>query len=134
MTISARSVADVQAAIEHIYPLVYEFKKARATEITEDVFVEARIDSDVEDHDIDEDDSDDDDEEVFDPLEDPLEIESSPPPMKKQKLRDVSHLTKRYKGPSKCRGGGTKRPLGKMNEPKHDMMNVSDGEIDADDF
>lgn len=32
ITVTASSVADVQAAIEHIFPLVYEFRKERTVE------------------------------------------------------------------------------------------------------
>ena len=32
ITVTARSVANVQAAIEHIYPLVYEYQKPKAIE------------------------------------------------------------------------------------------------------
>lgn len=74
----------------------------------------------------------DDDEDFDDDLieEDPLELEQ--PPSKKQKMvRDVSHLTKRFKG---GRGGrGPKRPPGKMNDPSEDLICVSDGDFDADD-
>jgi hypothetical protein len=62
------------------------------------------------------------------------------PLSKKQKLRDISHLQKRYKGPpvskkvNKKRRGGPKRPLGKMNDPKEDLIYVSDGDMDGDDF
>ena len=116
--ILARSVADVQAAIEHIYPLVYEFKKPRVVNIVEEEVVTELIETDLEP------DEDEDDDDVADPLE--LD-ESPPPPNKKQKLRDISHLSKRYKGPPK-------RPLGKMNDPKQDLIYISDGDVDADDF
>lgn len=59
----------------------------------------------------------------MEPDQDPLELE---PPTKKQKVRDVSHLSKRFKG----RRTG-KRPPGKMNDPSEDIMYVSD--VDADD-
>lgn len=117
--LAARSVAHVQAAIEHIFPLVYEFKKPRAPK---DVV--------VEEAEVPMNDSDDDDEDVefdTDPIdEDPLELG---PPKKKQKLRDVSHLTKRFKG----RKATGKRPPGKMNDPSEDLIYVSDGDIEADD-
>jgi transcription initiation factor TFIID TATA-box-binding protein len=123
MTVTARSVADVQAAIEHIYPLVYEFKKPRVVNIVEEEVVTELIETDLEP------DEDEDDDDVADPLE--LE-ESPPPPNKKQKLRDISHLSKRYKGPPSKRR--PKRPLGKMNDPKQDLIYISDGDVDADDF
>lgn len=116
--ILARSVAHVQAAIEHIYPLVYEFKKPRTPkEVSkeEEELLNPMIDSD-DDEDID-----------FDPQveDDPLELE---PPKKKQKFRDVSHLAKRFKGRS------SKRPPGKAsNDPSEDNIYVSDGDFDADD-
>ena len=122
--ILARSVADVQAAIEHIYPLVYEFKKPRVVNIVEEEVVTELIETDLEP------DDEDDDDDVADPLEDPLE--ESPPASKKQKIRDISHLTKRYKGPPSKRR--PKRPLGKMNDPKQDLIYVSDGDVDGDDF
>lgn len=89
------------------------------------------VESDIED---DEDDDDDEDDEALDPLA--MENrEPSPPPNKKQKLRDISHLQKRYKGPpppqvpqKNKRRGGAKRPLGKMNDPKEDLIYVSDGD------
>lgn len=140
--LTARSVADVQAAIEHIYPLVYEFKKPR-TENTNVDKEEEEVYADIIETDIEMDDDDDDDEDdVMDPLEDPLNLDDadSPnfPPTKKQKLRDVSHLTKRYKGPPAKKAPqqrrGSKRPLGKMNDPKQDLIYVSDGDVDGDDF
>lgn len=110
----ARSVANVQAAIEHIYPLVYEFRKPRPPKETpEEEEVLTLLENDSEDEEADFD----------DPVEDPLDLE---PPKKKQKLRDVSHLSKRFKGTGK-------RPPGKMNDPSEDLIYVSDGDIDADD-
>ncbi|KAG5683842.1 hypothetical protein PVAND_013105 [Polypedilum vanderplanki] len=135
MTVTARSVADVQAAIEHIYPLVYEFKKPR----TEDTGVdkEEEVYADIIETDIEMDDDDDDEDDVIE--EDSLNIpDSPPPPAKKQKIRDISHLTKRYKGPPTKKAPqqrrGSKRPLGKMNDPKQDLIYVSDGDVDGDDF
>lgn len=133
--IVARSVAHVQAAIEHIYPLVYEFKKPRAEIVT--TCVEEEVYADIIETDVemdDDDDDDDDDVEGADPLEDPLSVPDSPPPMKKHKVHDVSHLQKKYKGPPTKRRRGSKRPLGKMNDPKQDLMYVSDGDLDGDDF
>lgn len=119
--ILARSVANVQAAIEHIYPLVYEFKKPRIPKesIKEEEIITKMIPDDS-------DEDDDSDNDIDDIIEsDPLELE---PPKKKHKLHDVSHLTKRFKG-----GRSGKRPPGKRNDPTEDMIYVSDGEIDADD-
>jgi hypothetical protein len=121
----------VQAAIEHIYPLVYEFKKPRANASGEEEQILAEmIETDPEDF-------EEDDDDIMEPIEDPLEIEDDPP-IKKQKIHDVSHLTKRFKGSSAAqkpkRNRATKRPLGKMNDPKEDILFVSDGEIDGDDF
>lgn len=115
---SARSVANVQAAIEHIYPLVYEFKNPRPPKDSNKEEEEA-----LKNHAQDSDDDDDFDEIIE---EDPLDLEA--PPSKKQKVRDISHLTKRFKG-----GRGPKRPPGKMNDPTEDLICVSDGEFDADD-
>lgn len=128
-------MADVQAAIEHIYPLVYEFKKPRAQEQV----VEEEIDAIIVESDMD---NDSDMDDVDDAFDDPLALDDEPssPPNKKQKLRDISHLQKKYRGPpppgkkNNQRRGGGKRPLGKMNDPKQDLFNVSDGEIDGDDF
>lgn len=126
-------MAHVQAAIEHIYPLVYEFKKPRAQELV----VEEEIDSIIVESDMD----NDSDMEDVDAFDDPLAVEEEPssPPNKKQKLRDISHLQKKYQGPqpgkkSNQRRGGAKRPLGKMNDPKQDSIYVSDGDMDGDDF
>jgi hypothetical protein len=113
--ILARNVADVQRAIEKIFPLVYEFKKPR-NPAEKEVQEEKKIVVD---------DPDSDNEFFFDPDEN-LEIE---PPNKKQKMHDSSHLTKRYKGPVKKT---PRRPLGKMNEHKEDRMYVSDGEFGDD--
>lgn len=113
--ILARNVADVQRAIEKIFPLVYEFKKPR-NPAEKDVQEEKRV----------VDDPDSDNEFFFDPDEN-LEVE---PPNKKQRIIDSSKLTKRYKGPDKK---APRRPLGKMNEHKEDRMYVSDGEFDPDD-
>jgi hypothetical protein len=66
--------------------------------------------------------------------DDPLETEELEPPSKKQKIRDVSHLTKRFKGSGRPGRPGRKqirRPPGKMNEPLEDLIYVSD--VDADD-
>lgn len=118
----ARSVANVQAAIEHIYPLVYEFKKPR---VPKEVVPEEEVEVLQETF---EDSEDDDDSDVGVIEEDPLQFE---PPKKKQKLRDVrdvSHLTKRFKG-----GRTSKRPPGKMNDPSEDLIYVSDGDMDGDD-
>lgn len=70
----------------------------------------------------------DDDEDFDDDIieEDPLDLDQ--PPSKKQKIRDISHLSKRFKG-----GRGPKRPPGKMNDPTEDLICVSDGEFDGDD-
>lgn len=108
----------MQAAIEHIYPLVYEFKKARtpkdeAEPVEEEFLIEEDDDSDFG---YDPDPIDD-----VDPLGDQ-------PPKKKQKLRDISHLSKRFKG-----SRGAKRPPGKMNDPSEDLISVSDCD-DPDDF
>lgn len=113
----ARSVANVQAAIEHIYPLVYEFKKARtpkdeAEPLEEEFLIEEDDDSDFG--------YDPDPIDEVDPLEEP--------PNKKQKVRDISHLTKRFKG-----SRAAKRPPGKMNDPSEDLICVSDCD-DPDDF
>lgn len=114
--ILARSVANVQAAIEHIYPLVYEFKKPRSPKepapIEEEILIEEDEDSDF----------------GFDP--DPIETDplNNEPPKKKQKVRDISHLTKRFKG-----SRAAKRPPGKMNDPNEDLIYVSDCD-DPDDF
>lgn len=74
-------------------------------------------------------DSDDDDEFADDLIieEDPLLLNQ--PPNKKQKIQDVSHLKKRFKG----KGAKAKRPPGKMNDPLEDLIYVSDGDFDADD-
>lgn len=115
----ARSVANVQAAIEHIYPLVYEFKNPRKPKDSnkeEDEALKLMAN-----------DSDDDFEDDL-IEEDPLELEEPPSKKQKQQVRDVSHLTKRFKG-----GRGPKRPPGKMNDPTEDLICVSDGDFDADD-
>lgn len=128
--LSARSVANVQAAIEHIYPLVFEFQKPRAPkEIIKVEEEEEEFEMKLIGQDSDEDDFEADPDLVG---EDPLDIE---PRKKKQKMgedrggvRDVSHLAKRFKG-----GRGAKRPPGKMNDPTEDLIYVSDGDIEADD-
>lgn len=119
MTVTARSVANVQAAIEHIYPLVYEFKKPRCPKepTVEDEVLQCFVEDSDDDEDFDEDPEPPDE-------EDHLLLE---PPKKKHKVRDISHLTKRFKGKA------SKRPPGKMNDPSEDLINVSDGEIDGDD-
>ena len=134
----AGSVADVQAAIEHIYPLVYEFKKPRAQQ---QIAHEEEPEPDLETVIVESDMDDDSDIGFDDPLALNDDDELSPPASKKQKLRDISHLQKKYKGPppgkrsnNHRRSGGVKRPLGKMNDPKKDSMYVSDGDIDGDDF
>lgn len=105
----------MQAAIEHIYPLVYEFKKARSPK--EPVQVEEPVVEEDEDSDF-----------GFDPDPvDPVDPLNNEPPKKKQKVRDVSHLSKRFKGSQ------AKRPPGKMNDPSEDLIYVSDCD-DPDDF
>lgn len=88
-------------------------------------------------------DDDDDYDDDVDAFDDPLALDDalpSSPPNKKQKLRDISHLQKKFRGPAPSgkkgsqRRGGAKRPLGKMNDPKQDCIYVSDGEMDGDDF
>lgn len=73
--------------------------------------------------------NDSDDDEDFDDLieEDPLDLEQ-PPAKRQRQVRDVSHLTKRFKGAK-----GSRRPPGKMNDPTEDLICVSDGDFDADD-
>lgn len=116
----ARSVANVQAAIEHIYPLVYEFRKPRSPkEVVPEENPEVLENPTFDDS------EDDDDSDVGVIEEDPLHLE---PPKKKQKLHSVSHLTKRFKG-----GRAPKRPPGKMNDPNEDLIYVSDCD-DPDDF
>lgn len=125
--LSARSVANVQAAIEHIYPLVFEFQKPRAPKETikveeeEEEFEMKMIGQDSDDDDFEA------DPDIVD--EDPLDLD---PRKKKRKtdegVRDISHLSKRFKG-----GRRAKRPPGKMNDPTEDLIYVSDGDIDADD-
>lgn len=115
----ARSVANVQAAIEHIYPLVYEFKKPRSPKEPPPVEVELKVEDD-EDSDF-----------GYDP--DPVDLVDplgggDEPAKKKQKVRDVSHLSKRFKG-----SRAAKRPPGKMNDPSEDLIYVSDCD-DPDDF
>lgn len=108
---------------------MYEFKKPRVQEQA----VEEEIDSIIVESDMEDDDDIDDDVDTF---EDPLALDDEPssPPNKKQKLRDISHLQKKFKGtapPGKKnsqRRGGAKRPLGKMNDPKQDCIYVSDGD------
>lgn len=110
----------MQAAIEHIYPLVYEFKKPRLPkepiQLEEELLIEEDEDSDF----------------GFDPdpvdTVDPLD---NGPPKKKQKVRDISHLSKRFKGIKGNRAA--KRPPGKMNDPDEDLICVSDCD-DPDDF
>lgn len=121
MTVTARNVADVQKAIEKIFPLVYEFRKPKVVTDEEKVVLE-------EEEYLDEEEPDSDNEEFF---FDPDTLQSVEPPNKKRKTNDSSHLTKKYKGPPKIRKA--RRPLGKDNESKEDRMNVSDGEFDTDD-
>lgn len=118
---TARNVADVQKAIEKIFPLVYEFRKPKVVTDVEKVVLE-------EEEYLDEEEPDSDNEEFF---FDPETLQSVEPPNKKRKTNDSSHLTKKYKGPQKIRKA--RRPLGKDNESKEDRMNVSDGEFDTDD-
>lgn len=61
-------------------------------------------------------------------VQDPLDIEPTNKKQKMNDVRDVSHLAKRFKG-----GRVSKRPPGKMNDPKEDLIFVSDGEMDGDD-
>jgi hypothetical protein len=113
----ARSVANVQAAIEHIYPLVYEFKKPRSPKDTAEPLEEEFLIEEDDDSDF-----------GYDP--DPIDVDplEDQPPRKKQKVRDVSHLSKRFKG-----SRAAKRPPGKMNDPSENLIYVSDCD-DPDDF
>jgi hypothetical protein len=94
---------------------VYEFRKPRAPK--EPTVEEEEVLQLLEN------DSEDDEAEFEDPIDDPLQLE---PPAKKQKIRDVSHLSKRFKGSGK-------RPPGKLNDPTEDLIYVSDGDMDGDD-
>lgn len=121
--VAARSVADVQAAIEHIYPLVYEFKNHRSHHRSQDA--DREEEREIENLLCRESPEDSEDDFDVEPDKDPLED----PPSKKQcqmkDVRDVSHLTKKFKVEHVA-----KRPPGKLNDISEDRINVSD---DADD-
>lgn len=136
ITVTAASVAYVQAAIEHIFPLVYEFRKKRTPQekiemLKPPVFDPEQLieeDCDIESatvlHDGDDDDADafDDDEDVRTGNNDTKAINHL--------RRNRRRLCKsRY---SSSRNGGRRRPAGKAdNDPTEDAMFVSDDDDDV---
>lgn len=107
----ARSVANVQAAIVHIYPLVYEFRKPlpvqpEATQVAEETFLDLIEESDGVDEEL-EDGSNDE--------------EDDGGPNKKRFKTQKPGIERNFKH--------SKRPPGKVsNDPLVDFIEVSDPE------
>ncbi|XP_055620536.1 TATA-box-binding protein-like [Toxorhynchites rutilus septentrionalis] len=128
ITVTAASVAYVQAAIEHIFPLVYEFRKKRSPQEKIEMQKQTAFDPESlieEDCDIVVaptsrrivvDDEDDEDGDVFDDDEDVILTNAS------------GNNTKAI---NQLKGGVQKRPAGKAdNDPTEDTMFVSDDDVD----
>ncbi|CAO1375977.1 unnamed protein product [Diamesa serratosioi] len=110
MTVTARSVANVQAAIVHIYPLVYEFRKPlpvqpEATQVVEETFLDLIEESDG----------------VDEELEDGSNDEEDGEPNRKRFKSVNPGIERNFKH--------SKRPPGKVsNDPLVDFIEVSDPE------
>lgn len=142
ITVTAASVAFVQAAIEHIFPLVYEFRKKRTPQEKMDMMKQPVFDPELiieEECDIEPatlfpqgeetiKDGDDDDADAFDD-DDDVCINSNDTKAINHFRRNRRRFCKsRY---SSSRNGGRRRPAGKAdNDPKEDVMFVSDDDED----
>lgn len=142
ITVTAASVAYVQAAIEHIFPLVYEFRKKRTPQEKIEMLKQPAFDPELlieEECDIestttfpqgDNRDGDDDDADAFDDDED-VRINSNDTKAINHHLRRNRRRSckSRY---SSSRNGGRRRPAGKAdNDPTEDAMYVSDDDDDV---
>ncbi|KXJ71656.1 hypothetical protein RP20_CCG020044 [Aedes albopictus] len=141
ITVTAASVAFVQAAIEHIFPLVYEFRKKRTPQEKIEMLKQPAFDPESlieEECDIESTtmfpagNNDDDDADAFDDDED---VRVNP-----NDTKAISHLRRnrrrfcksRY---SSSRNGGRRRPSGKAdNDPTEDAMIVSDDDDDVEEI
>lgn len=118
ISILANSVAHVQAAIEHIFPLVYEFRKPRPPKEpvpapTQEVFLPEHVSEDEGEEEL-VSGPDNDDDGVDDIIEGPT--------AHKRALKGTNHRIEA----KRC-----KRPAGKVeNDPFDDLICVSDGEED----
>lgn len=143
ITVTAASVAFVQAAIEHIYPLVYEFRKKRTPQEKMEMLKQPAFDTEVlieEDCDIEpasraagpddeEDDYDEDDADVFDDDEDVRTSSTTNHTKAIHMRRNRRRVCKARYGT--LRNGVRKRPAGKAdNDPTEDAMFVSDDDDD----
>lgn len=148
ITVTAASVAYVQAAIEHIFPLVYEFRKKRTQQEKIDMMKQPVFDPDLlieEECDIEppskyrrtaagggesEDDDDDDDDDADDILDDDDQTATGDDHTKAINTRKNRRrmCKSRY---SSYRRNGRKRPAGKAdNDPSEDAMYISDDGVD----
>lgn len=145
ITVTAASVAFVQAAIEHIFPLVYEFRKKRTPQEKIEMLKQPVFDPELlieEECDIESttvypageqrDGGDDDDADAYDDDEDV--------PINPNDTKAINHLRRnsrrlcksRY---SSLRNGGRRRPSGKAdNDPTEDAMIVSDDDDDVEEI
>lgn len=141
ITVTAASVAFVQAAIEHIFPLVYEFRKKRTPQEKIEMLKQPAFDPESlieEECDIESTtmfpagNNDDDDADAFDDDED---VRVNP-----NDTKAICHLRRnrrrfcksRY---SSSRNGGRRRPSGKAdNDPTEDAMIVSDDDDDVEEI
>ncbi|XP_058817685.1 TATA box-binding protein-like 1 [Topomyia yanbarensis] len=141
ITVTAASVAFVQAAIEHIFPLVYEFRKKRTQQEKIEMMKQPVFDSELlieEECDIepatklrsaDDGSDEDDDADVFDDDEDVLNSGTGDNTKAIYTRKNRRRMCKsRY---SSYRCNGRKRPAGKAdNDPTEDAMYVSDDGVD----
>ncbi|XP_055524272.1 TATA-box-binding protein-like [Wyeomyia smithii] len=143
ITVTAASVAYVQAAIEHIFPLVYEFRKKRTQQEKLDMMKQPVFDPELlieEECDIEppskyrrtggeseDDDDDDDDADIMDDNDHTVVSDDHTKAIFTRKNR--RRLCKsRY---SSYRHNGRKRPAGKAdNDPSEDAMYISDEGVD----
>lgn len=153
ITVTAASVAFVQAAIEHIFPLVYEFRKKRTPQeklemmkqpvfdpleselLIEECDIETttiyrRPEGDAENVDDEEDDDDADD--AFDDDEDVRVTDASGTSNNTKAIYQRKNRRRMCKSRySSFRNGGRKRPAGKAdNDPTEDAMIVSDDDVE----
>lgn len=142
ITVTAASVAFVQAAIEHIFPLVYEFRKKRTPQEKLELMKQPAFDPhdseilieeecDIETATIypqeEEEDEEDDNADMFDDDED---VHITPASGTSNNTKAI-HQRKKRRRAHKLRNGNRKRPAGKAdNDPTEDVMYVSEDDVE----
>lgn len=149
ITVTAASVAFVQAAIEHIFPLVYEFRKKRTPQEKLEMMKQPAFDPEllIEECDIEtttiysrqegdgenvDDEEYDDDADAFDDDEDVAVNDASGTSNNTKAIHQRKNRRRMCKSRySSFRNGGRKRPAGKAdNDPTEDAMFVSDDDVE----